>query len=479
MNIKYFFIFLTIFLSAISPHEAFACFPIGNASISGPSYCEDGFDAQVPARYEANYSSSCSGCDSHIWELTGGMFVDASNLPRFFDGQNNPLSNGEIKITECECKVEDWIEYDACISVFGSLNALDNNVVHVRWDPNAPLQQLKLKGTASSGSLGCDDDDKILYKRVSSPTGIRINRNECTTANLTALIESNDCRDPDSYRWFRNGTFIGSSTSPTRNVNISTDQSTNISVTTTYGNSESNRASRSIPPGIIWPPNGISGPTILPPGPLGFITATYQVLGTNGTVIQWSASTSDVGFNTTSGNTTDLFISNYVLGQVFTIEAQVERCGEIRSYFLTVVMDDCDPGDPGCVPFKFTDSTDDQLTGNTASYLTITEGYQPRNNEEAFNNRPLNSFRSPIVENPYILAYPNPVDIGQELILKNLPEQHFISVLNGHGKLVITIENSGSQDRIPTQSLIPGQYFILISDQNDSSILESIRILVQ
>ena len=468
MKNKYFSLILALGLFfAFAPQEVHACLPFGTTTLEGPSYCEDGVEASVPARYEANYTSQCSGCESLVWEVTGGTFVDQDNIPLL------PFEGGEIKIAECDCKFEDFTRYDLCFPILGSL-ASNDNVMFVRWNPNATVQEIKVKGASDGGSATCESDDKILYKRITAPTGIQVNSTTCTQANVTAQISSNDCRPPDFFRWYRNGSLFATSTSPTRSISISSSQSTTIEVGAVYGVSESARASVTVPPSVVFP-NGISGNAILPEA-----RPYFYHLGTEGTVTQWVVSSTNVTITSTGSRSARLDVINFVDGSTFTISARLEICGQFRWFYLDVKMDSNCSG-PDCDFIRPEPSKDisPQIGVNTSS-VVIPEpapSFAPGDLDNLESGLVLESDLASNLSKA--TAFPNPISSGETLTIQSLPEEHVIQLFNLNGQLMRTIKDSGRQNSLYTNDLQSGIYVLTILDQKNPEKLETMRIIIQ
>ena len=60
-----------------------------------------------------------------------------------------------------------------------------------------------------------------------------------------------------------------------------------------------------------------------------------------------------------------------------------------------------------------------------------------------------------------------------------LPEQHLIQLYNVYGQLLKTRSYTGSQDRLSTQDLDPGMYFIVVTDQDKPEQRSTIRLVVR
>lgn len=199
-----------------------------SSSISGPTFCEDGVDPQTPTAYTADVTINCSGVQSHTWTLTGGMFVDASNQPLVFvNGQ--PMMNGSFKLVEdvFGCSPGD----PACVPVT-NVNDGFNNVIRVRWDPNAPLQRLSLSASENS----CSTSAEIVNKRALAATSMTLGATTCTTRTVTANVPDTGCRPPTRFRWFVNGSLFPTPSTETVTLTVNPSTTNQIAVEPVYGN---------------------------------------------------------------------------------------------------------------------------------------------------------------------------------------------------------------------------------------------------
>ncbi|MEL7122333.1 MAG: T9SS type A sorting domain-containing protein, partial [Bacteroidota bacterium] len=327
---------------------------------------------------------------------------------------------------------------------------LGTSTVYVVWEINAPVQELKLKGKSKNKNIllpNCNSDEKIVYKKVTAPTGITVNSSNCTSASLTAQIGTNSCRAPDQYRWYKNGSLFATTSGTSQTVTISTSQSTTVEVSAMYAGSESSRASVSIPASIDWP-SGINGLSIL----VDNSSENYGVYGTNGTVTQWMVSSTNVSIASNGTNSALLTVSNFVDGHTFIISAKVEKCGEYRWYTKNVEMDEDCPSCP--IPIQ------GMLSDGTAKVgVSDLDGSNLKKGEKA--SKDMNRLG---LEWSSIEIYPNPISKGQELILKQLPEQHEIKVFNMQGQQLQRLVSSGFQSRLSTEGFEVGMYMIVVKD---------------
>lgn len=431
------------------PPAANACTP-SSATITGPTFCEDGVEPAAPTLYIGDTSpgSTCGGTESHVWTLTGGEFVDQNNNPiAQFNGQS------VLKVTEGDCAPGD----PPCIPLITRTFPTDE--VLVRWDPTAPVHILELE--VDWGNTLCDNTTTTIVNRQPvAAESIGMSSSGCTpTRTFRANMPANTCGSPSSFNWSINGSPTNLSSSSTLTFAISGSTSTTVSVQAVYGNVVTPAVSRTVPPFEYQDPPTISGPSTIS------TTGNYffSLSGGSGAETWFLSNGNDVATITpsASGLSATVNVNQFIQGRTFTVLARAPLCGGQATVWKVVTM-----------------STTSGLANKDLGYRTSSGNASPVVGQSVAGD--VLKDLSPSVERKSFVATvrPNPVNEWQIFRVDNLPKKFRLDLTDMNGVPVKSITGEGDSSQIQLDGVASGIYFIKVTNLEDASS-EVLKLAVQ